>query len=374
MGDYMSNFGVPSWLAPSPANTSVSVLGSAGVFGGGSEENRYPSVLVNVETDVSGTLYIGFSVDGVNWKEELILINHGVFSYNFRREKSGSYTRIRYVNGSSAQSFFRLYTYYGDFDRSVPIERSNRGAEGVAVYVQDQTTGILDLPFSRGIAEQTLSLDTAVGAYSVTLTSAASVSVGDILEISDDANGSYFMQAQVLSKASNTVTIDTPVNRVYETASTTVLISSREMNVDGSSTPVVFSISPLAVQSGDIVRAICSITDNSDMDFETFGGISALTKGLVLRINNGDGTFRNISNFKTNGDIENYAFDSRFEENNGGGVRSFSARLTWAGPSKHGVAIRLDGSLSESLELLVQDDLTALSSMRWIAQGSELQN
>lgn len=253
------------------------------------------------------------------------------------------------------------------------IETSNRGSVGLPVYVQDQTTGVLDLPFLQIISNPTLAVDTVIDSRAITLVAGHGAAVGNIIELSDNTNGSWFMQARILSISTNVLTIDTPINRIYSVGATTAVLSSDIMRVNGSVSPVKFEVKPLSTQKGDIVRLICTITDNADMDFETFGGLPALTNGIVLRVRNQDGTHRNIANFKTNGDIERYSFDTAFEVNNGGGIRSFSARMTWGGQSKHGVVVRLDGSLGESLELIIQDNLTGLASMSWMAQGSELQ-
>ena len=255
-----------------------------------------------------------------------------------------------------------------------PLETTDRGSTGIPVFVQDQTTGPLDINFLNQLVSPSLSADTVVGNYTITVADATSLVAGQTLEIADTTNGTYFYTGTILSVVTTTITLDSPINRIYTTAASTLAASSKAMNVDGSVTPVIFSVKPLPLQSGDITRVIVDILDNADMDFETFGGLSALTNGIVMRINNGDGTYRNLWNFKTNGDIIRQAFDYKFETNNGGGVRSFASRMTWAGASKHGVAVRLDGALGESLEIIVQDDLTGLSSMQWVGQGSELQN
>jgi len=255
-----------------------------------------------------------------------------------------------------------------------PLETTNRGGTGIPVFIQDQTTGPLDLNFLNQVVSPSLSADTVVGNYTITVADATSLAAGQTLEIADTTNGTYFYTGTILSVVSTTITLDSPINRVYTTAASTMVASSSQMAVNGSVTPVVFSIEPLPLQSGDITRVIVEILDNSEMDFETFGGLNALTNGIVMRVNNGDGTYRNLWNFKTNGDIIRQAFDYKFETNNGGGVRSFASRMTWAGQSKHGVAVRLDGSLGESLEIIVQDNLTGLNSMQWVGQGSELQN
>ena len=258
----------------------------------------------------------------------------------------------------------------------VPLEISARGGSGIPVFIQDQTTGVLDVPFLRNLGTPTLAVNTVVGSRDVTLTAGHGAVVGNILEIADNTNGSFFTQCTITAVVVNVITLDCPVNRIYTTTGSLVSLSDAEMNVDGSVTPVIFSILPFSLQRGDMVRMIAEIRDNAVMDFSTFGGLAALTNGCVVRVNNGDGTYRNLYNFKDHGDIIEQCFDHEFFPNNGGGLRAFTSRLTWGGTSKHGVVIRLDGSLGtgESLEFIVQDDLTGLVRMHWTCQGSEIQD
>ena len=256
----------------------------------------------------------------------------------------------------------------------IPIERSKRGSYGASVFVQDQTSGVLDINFLKQKNTANIIVPTVINARSLTLSAGHGAVIGDVIELASKKDGSLFMQAVVQGVAGDVLTIDTPINLEYMPSQTFVIISTKEMSVDGSATPQVFSVEPLPVQKGDMVRLIVTMTDNVDMDFETFGGLTKLTNGCVLRVNNGDGSYRNIANFKSNGDIQLYSFDADYQTNNGGGVRSFTARMTWGGQSKHGVVVRLDGSIGEKLEIVVQDDLTGLLSMNWIAQGSEVQD
>jgi len=265
-----------------------------------------------------------------------------------------------------------------EYPTPIPIETSDRGGRGVAVFVQDQTTGVLDLPFLQAGNSITLAANTVVDSNNITLTAGhgltTATNAGDVIEIADDTNGSFFIQVEIVTVTGDVVLLDSPVNRIYTTGGSSISHSIKAMNVNGSVTPQIFTIAPLSNQSGDMVRIICEMRDNAAMDFETFGGGAALTNGLVVRVDNGDGTFRHLYNFKSNGDIIVQGFDHDFAENIGGGTRGFTARITWAGQPKHGVAIRLDGSLGEELQMVVQDDLTGLTRLNWVAQGSELQN
>lgn len=249
----------------------------------------------------------------------------------------------------------------------VPVETSGRGGKGVAVYLQDQKTASLSLPFLNRLSIAELATDTVQESRVITLIAGHSVIVGNTVELTVVDTG-YFMQAQVISVSVNTITIDSPINCVF-TAGSDVLVSSRQMNVNGSITPQVFSINPLPSQIGDFTRVIFKLVDELEMDSSTFGGIDELINGCVLRVKLSDGCYRNIFNFKSNSDIVNECFDSNYTSANKRGEYGFASRLTWGGQNKHGVVIPTDGSLGEELQLVIQDDLTALSSFRMKAQG-----
>lgn len=255
-------------------------------------------------------------------------------------------------------------------------EVSARGDKGVKTYIQDQTTGLLDLPFLQELSTSaTLAVDTIVDTRFITLSPGHGAVVGNWIELGSTIDGSLFMQARIIGVVGDVIEICTPVNRVYTPSTTAVILSNDNLAVNGSVTPVVFRVNPTGVQEGDMVRFVIVMTDNAAMDFETFGGIvGGLTRGLVFRINNGDGTYRNIVNYKTNGQIELYAYDARYFTNIGGGTRGFSSRKTWGGQDKQGVVVRLNGSIGESLEVIVQDDLTSLISLYVLCMGHEVQS
>ena len=264
------------------------------------------------------------------------------------------------------------------------IEISDRGTTALGVFVQDQTTPVLTVPFLQTRAPVTLAADAAAGDRAIDLVAGHGTLFGEVIEIAETGS-SLFMQAEVVDPlgvaapgtpvVGDTVTLDQPVNRAYTAAGATVLRSTKDMLVDGSVTSQVFSVLPLPSQAGDMVRILLEMRSTTPMDFTTFGGVPALTNGCVLRINHGDGTFTNLFNFKSNSDFFEQGFDHEFFINNGNNTRGFTARVTWGGQSKHGVVIRLDGELFEALEIVIQDDLETGANTRFhlTAQGHELQ-
>jgi hypothetical protein len=180
--------------------------------------------------------------------------------------------------------------------------------------------------------------------------------------------------------AVDAITVDQPANQDYVVADTIVVLSTDDMLVAGSlAAPEIFSILPLPSQSGDMVRIILDIRGPGGMDFSKFGSDDALTNGCVLRVKKADGTFKNIFNWKNNGEFINRSFDYDFLVNTGNNERAFVARRTFGGQSKNGVVIRLEGADEEELQVLIQDDLTTgvggntNTEFRVIAQGHEIQ-
>lgn len=251
------------------------------------------------------------------------------------------------------------------------VEISNRDNAGLAVFIQDQTTRPFSLPFTTNRTPFTLAIDAVVNSRTITAVAGHGIVAGDMVEIADTE---YFLICRVLSVAVNVITLDQPVNYPYPTTSITNR-SSSNLLVDGSVTPVVFSLNPNLDQAGDITRLKLSFIDDQPMDFLRFGGHDPLINGIVCRVNKGDGTYDNLFNVKTNDDIIEQSNNHDFLIPRTGATQyGFSAQITWAGQQNHGVAIRLDGRLNESLEIVIQDDLTAgNTTFQVYGQGSEIQ-
>lgn len=98
----------------STLNSTTTPLSGGATYTGAAEElTKYSSIMVFVATDRSGTLYVDYSVDGVNWDHTepytftpiTAGIVNGVANQLMPEAK---YYRLRYVNGATAQGAFRL--------------------------------------------------------------------------------------------------------------------------------------------------------------------------------------------------------------------------------------------------------------------------
>lgn len=101
----------------STLNTSITPLGSGATFTGTYEQNNYSDIGVSCQTDNGGTLFFDFSPDGINTNTFPVagfVIQAGIHEFH-TAVKLGRYFRIRLVNDTGAQTYLRLYTYYGTF-------------------------------------------------------------------------------------------------------------------------------------------------------------------------------------------------------------------------------------------------------------------
>jgi len=232
------------------------------------------------------------------------------------------------------------------------------------VFLQDATTNIIDyyVPIPKEILE--LSQTPIVGSYIVDVVDASNVIVGDYIVIK---YGLRAYQAQVLSINVNELTMDTPIDC---SCSLDAIIESRTINlaVDGSVSPVVADFAPPPGAVVDINVIGFFMLDEDDMDDGTFGGIPELTKGVVLRKRLDSSGYITIFNAKTNGDLSKRAV-MNYTDKAPAGQYGLRASKYMNGQGGNGVAIRLDGGKDESLQLIIQDDLTGLISFTAVARG-----
>jgi hypothetical protein len=236
---------------------------------------------------------------------------------------------------------------------------------GLDVFVQDQHTEIIDLHMIREDDTFTLAVATNVDDTTFTATAGHSIIVGDVIELSENAHA---FQAEVLNVVGNTITIDSPLDRAFTTAASGVNGTSN-MAIDASGGVEIFRVTPknLVNTEWDVVRLLMTITDDVAMDDSLFGGIPALTNGIVVRAANSND--KNIFNAKTNGQLAQHMLDTSYADRAPAGEFGYRAYRTFAGQEKNGVTIRLLSDDDDEIQILLQDDLSALLTFEAVIQG-----
>ncbi|MGI9492886.1 MAG: hypothetical protein ACR2QF_10860 [Geminicoccaceae bacterium] len=127
-------------------NRSVTPLAGDATFTGTGELNYHPDVMVICQTDAAGTLFFDFSLDDGNWTTFPVngfVVADGINEIHVA-VKGPRWFRARYVNGSSAQTYFRLSTFYGEYEKlNAPLNQSI-GSDAGATIVRS-VDSILDL-------------------------------------------------------------------------------------------------------------------------------------------------------------------------------------------------------------------------------------
>lgn len=235
----------------------------------------------------------------------------------------------------------------------------------IPVSLQDQHSEMIVAPLHVLINDGLLLLAaTVVDTSTVSLVPGHLATSGKLLCLKE---GTHFYIGVIKSMGGDVATMDTPLDHAYTTAAI-VCVGDPNLNKAGTpAAPVVAHLSPSPGADWDITRLHVSLTDATVMDSEKFGGIAALTDGVVLRAANG--TTKNIANVKTNNDLALVSSDYKYDDKAPAGVFRFSSNHVFGGQSHVGVTIRLIGADADELQAIIQDDLTALTGFKIVAVG-----
>jgi len=236
------------------------------------------------------------------------------------------------------------------------------------VNIQDQTSDLFMGTMARAIGSpMTLASTTVKDSYQVTLTAGHTFTAGDCMLI---VCRKHEFLGKVLSVAGNVITLDSPLDCEYLASSSLVFEIQKNMNVNGSVRPVKYEVA-LGETSDveiDIYEIRFKLFDNSAMDESRFGGMTALTRGVVLRVERADGTIKNYFNAKSNGMFSLYCDNNQYDTKAPSG--QYSVEFKWKVSRDQGVAIRL--SAGDKFVLIVQDDLTPLINFEAKVLGHEV--
>lgn len=235
---------------------------------------------------------------------------------------------------------------------------------GNNVWLGDQFTPIVDAFLTTEInTGNLLAANVAIDDRDCTFTGGHGASIGDTVCITE---GDRFFQAQIVALVTNDATLDTPFDFAFTTAAN-VRIGDKNLNKNGSVTPVIAKICPPPLAVWDITRLLIYLEDSTSMDTAKFAGGAALTNGVVFRHKND--IKNNIFNVKTNGEFAQRAYDISYDAKAPAGVYGFRCRRSFGGQDKNGVVIRVYGEGNDEVQLIIQDDLTGVDVVRMNIQG-----
>jgi hypothetical protein len=226
----------------------------------------------------------------------------------------------------------------------------------------------------------TSAVPTAGDTRVLNVASVANISVGDWLgvfsgESAPETEERYYW-GKVESINALAVTMDILIDFPFAVDSP-VLSTTRNMAVDGSTTPQVFSI-----QAGggsgdleiDISRVMLACLTLDTVDLSKFGDIvGGLTRPMFLRVKE-NGVYRNKLAANTNFDLALFAYDWNplAKSNPVQGQDGFLWRFSLGGEDKHDAVSRVSGGNIGSLQWVIQANQTQLVLLESVGANSEV--
>jgi len=213
----------------------------------------------------------------------------------------------------------------------------------------------------------TFAANAPAGSTQITLTSATGFTVGDFLHIQDGVIETVHPRITVL--AGTLATLDRPLDNPYVIGDT-ITKTLRSMDVLGTIlAPQSFKAHPLITEIWHIEAITIELTHGTAGDNGVFGNLTALTNGVILRLHNGlTGQNTTFTNWKTNSGILLDTGNIDYSTRSGGGG-AYGTNSIGNFRINTGSVVYVDGTRGDYLEILIQDDLTALDSFRVKVQG-----
>lgn len=209
---------------------------------------------------------------------------------------------------------------------------------------------IVNLYMYRQDATPSLTSNTSVGDKILSIDSNTNVSDGDAITLYE---GSRIFQSLVVSSTANSVTIQSGVDYGF-TTDVTIEVGPWNMAVNGSSSEQTFILKSPPSSNYVIKSVNGSILDQTAMDDSLFGGLSELSNGIVLSLENDKNRqFALIVN--NTGFFEN-GFTIEYASKAPAGYYGFRYRKSL--DIMHGVVIVID--TDSTLKLIIRDNLSDL--------------
>jgi len=244
-----------------------------------------------------------------------------------------------------------------DGTRTLELEANG----GVPVNLQDQHTPAVDYFMHIHLGDVTLASTVVPDTNTCTLVTGHGTQVGELLVFKENTR---YCECLVVNVATDTITMEAPFDYAFTSAATTFR-ANINLNVNGETTRIIAHIKPPSGITWDITRILFHIQDNLDMDDSKFGGITALTNGVVFRVNNN--ILVKLFTIKSNGMFALRGFNPQYATKAAAGKYSIRGMRTFAGQNETGVVLRI--TEDETVEVVIQDNLTGLETFNVVCQG-----
>lgn len=212
----------------------------------------------------------------------------------------------------------------------------------------------------------TLAAQATAGDTSITVVDSTGFIAPDLIKIGITAVREVGI-ITITNVVANVITLDRPIAATLPIGTVVKEVENNMTILAGTLlSPIIFELAPPPGVVWQITRLLITMTDNTSMDDGKFGGIAALTNGVVGVANTSAGRIANITNWKTNGDIMADMYDVEYNDKAPAGEYGMRARWTFTNAA---FIAELNGDNNEYLRALIQDSIIANTTLKIKAQG-----
>jgi hypothetical protein len=215
--------------------------------------------------------------------------------------------------------------------------------------------------------ETTLAAAITPGDTSIEVVSPTGFLEGDNLQIGNGIIETTF--PTITDIASSEFTLDRPIDFPFSIEDTVEEVIFEAAVVGSLGSPRAFRLMPDSGQTWHVISLTISMVHPLGGDDSKFGDLSALLNGVVLRGYNGAADMhRTLTNWKSNSEMkQDTGTINPYTDKAAAGSHGtfFSVNIK----ERSGAVPSINGATGDYLEVLIQDDLTDLDSIKFKAQG-----
>ena len=214
----------------------------------------------------------------------------------------------------------------------------------------------------------TLTVAAVVGDISITVASVVGFAIGDFIQIGGHI-GPDITYTRIVNIVGSVIYINRPLGHARAIGSSVEQIIIDLSSAAGTmAAPQSYRVVPSNTQIWHVERLALEMTHATAGDIGLFGSLTSLTNGVVMRRYDGaTGTYGTFTVWQNNEDIFTDTTHIDFLTRSGGG--GAYATVSFGSFADIGVTVKLDAAAGDYLEVLIQDDITALDNFKMKIQG-----
>lgn len=251
------------------------------------------------------------------------------------------------------------------------LEEINSLGGAINIHDADVHTDVINQYVHQHTATTTtISTATAAGDYQVSIADTTGFAVNDYIHINTSSIETTHPRITAVTPGTpGTITLDRRLDKAHSVGDE-IVKAIIDMALTGQAgtmaSPQIYFAGPPAGEVWHITRLLFAIEHGTAGDLGLFGNLAALTNGVVARTYV-SGEYKTLTNWKKSADMKIDMYDVEFDSRSGGGgAYGTSARGTF---TNAGAVVRLDGDLGDQIQIMVQDDITALDFFAMKVQG-----